>query len=269
MCQSKLKGGDRCDSPSAKIAKLTKYGLTKGAAVRTGDGINVRSTLDAQWNTWEPVLTDDEKTHLFDYSNQDYEHINGVIRDPEYAIDLKKYNPEAYKKALSQTVELDRILASCPPAEKPRTLYRSIRPPGDPKDAAAWAKETFVPGQQVTFESFSSMTANPNALIPMLHQAPVFSRMFSPTEEEKALTPNDQPSNTVFEVVTRKGAPVHTLSHMPQEAEILAPRNMTMTVLSVREDVVYESQQHILRENETTPLQQRTVRVIQLVDVDL
>lgn len=203
-------------------------------------------------------LSAEQRSVLFDYTNQSYTDLNESLRRGA------PLTPSNQRMVQHLDSLFDKATHS-----KPRLLLRSIRPPEDHSSVDRWVDETFPVGRTVKFTAYGSTTVSKTSLVAMLRQRPKTPERFTWTtkEEWEAETDAAVARNVVLELVTKEGVSVSTISHMPQETEVLLPRGQSYAVHSVDKHT-YTSAEDILT-GEQREERHYPVTRIRLVDTSL
>lgn len=257
MCQSKADGGKRCPSSSAGAQKnrriiAARFPSTAEPLMTDGLAGLIESHVQRSKELMS-LLDESQQRAILEYTDQDYTEINQYLLDPKAA--KSECDDEQIAKIKQQIETLDEAFLQIPASEEPRVLYRYFTPPVHHNDAEQWVEDRFVPGETVTFPTYLSTSAVPDAVMPVLrHSMPA-----------DLADLDESASNTVFQIYTRKGLPVSSLAHMPQEQEELLPRNMEFKVLGIKKGVEFKSTTNLLG-TFPTPEQVKTARVVYLLD---
>lgn len=246
MCQSKADGGRRCPSSDYTVAKARKQFAAPNSAI-TGDQHDVDSYSRLS-NDYLSLLSDEEKSAVTDYVNQEYQTVNEQLWAGEETHPILPHLDAALEKG--EAVRL-------------ATYRKPAFPQGLTKDEEKELVEHYTTvGNVIDIKGYASTSVNSNAMIPLLN-SPVRPNQWTTDEW---IEQNDKThKNVVFQIVSDKGRPVSTVSHMPQESEYLLPRNTKWKVVRVVKDVEFHTDKN-LATGESGWQDNRKATVVQLVE---
>lgn len=205
-----------------------------------------RATYDQLSRDYVYSLTLDEREAVEAYVNQDYEDINREL-----------WNGGSHKLVST----LDSALAKAPRMK--RSLFRKPVMRGT-KEEIMDTVNSWEPGMVMSFPGYSSTSEDTSVMIPLLVQKPVKNMFVTEEDLEEMDTTHN---NVVFEMISDRGAPVSSLSHMSHEREWLLPRGGKYRVETVERDAVVSSDVDILTGERTDDVKTRVATVVRLVEV--
>lgn len=198
------------------------------------------------------------KEALIRYTDQDYDDLNKALRAGTPLSTSQKQFVES----------LDTAIAEGSRTPQKKSLLRSIKAPlgENPSD---WVRKTFPIGETVHFAGYGSTTPSVCSVVAMLGAEPQHKSMFVSQDMFEEMKKEVTANNIVLEMHTESGISVSSISHMPQEAEVLLPRGQNYFVSEI-DTVVYESDEDILARPGYThePNKYPAIRV-RLIDVGL
>lgn len=242
-------GGEDAHYPTSSAAR-TAYELRAPFSYRLPrEGFNPDTLRIYREDSskWLSTLTDGEREAVEFYARIGYSEVNGKLWRGE----LHELTPQ-----------LDSALEKSPPA--PRELYRKPVV-GESKEEVAATLDQWKKAGRVTLRGFTSTSAHPEGLNPLLVSPPTPS----PWVSEEDLPDLDDTHRNVIMVLrgVSRGAPVGMAGSHSQEMEFLLPRNQSFEVKSV-EETTYCSDRDILT-GEQRGLQEKPATVVILDYLDL
>lgn len=265
--QREVRAASRSGSGSTSRTVSTLSARVAEIAARIDDGpvLSHAALLEAEGERSSRLveqLSAEQRKALFDYTNQEYSHLNYTLRRGD----------ELDEGQRDLVEHLDTVFAQFGSGGSvPRRLYRSISPPDSAlPDTRAWVAQQFPVGKVVRSGAYVSTTVSETSLVAMLRERPPTPENFlwGTREEWETDVEASVARNVVLEVVSRDGLSVSSLSHMPQELEVLLPRSGSFYVASV-DETVYENDVHILDGTELGDTKRYPAVRVRLVDVDL
>ncbi|WP_406011594.1 ADP-ribosyltransferase (plasmid) [Streptomyces sp. NBC_00637] len=199
-----------------------------------------RATLDSEeaaklWpesQSWAGNLSNPQKNWFTKYTNTAYKSINQHLYEGKTVEE-----PAAGLKVKMKTVtkHLDAGIEAAGVSETPHRVYRGFTPPTEVRknnQVSSWVRENFVVGGRYRDDSYMSVSHCPSI-------ASGFSRRNWSDYSSGKYESGQADHGVVFEAVTRRGAPLASVSRFNNfERERLMPRNTDWVVVGVHEDVV-------------------------------
>lgn len=237
--------------------------LTESAKTYPSHDEAVIACQQMSFTNMTEVSGKDQQT-LYDYTNQSYSGLNRCLRQGRELNSEQKEHVEV----------LDRLIANpASPLQEPTLLTRSIKPPtmySEELRTEEWVDKHFAVGTVVEFNSYSSTSLSQSAAFKMLRRNLQEPREYGKLpwelksrEEWKEANRRETEGNILLEMVTKDGLAVSSLSHMPQETEILLGRDKNFLITSIDKHL-YTGEPDNSGHRETY-----TAVRIKMVDVDL
>lgn len=218
--------------PQVNLASLRDYGFADPSTPRLDPDDAIMNDEATQFELWQYALSNEQLEGLQDYTANDYDIVNGALKRGVF-----DELPDDYQQLVHR---MDEAFAMAPTVDEPRMLYRGVRVPDtwDPASIGANLAEAYPPGTSLTFGAYLSTSLRPSV-------ATSFSR---------------GPGLVVFEMRSRSGINVQSLSDLPEEREVLLGRGSQWRVV----DVTQEGTAAI--ENEDGEQAQASVVIVHLIE---
>lgn len=226
--------------------------VTKGLSIPkkiSGDDKDY-SSYDIESEQFVDSLNPPAKRFIEDYVNQEYENVNRSLWNDEEVEGIAEAN-----KALSKRSEIKSLW------RKPATHHQGL---GNVKV-----------GDTIDLKGFTSTSVNPNVMLPLMvteadkYASEVPSDEWETEESSYCIKVPDEymkkEPNVVFQFITDMGKPVSSLSHMPQEKEVLLPSGTQWKVVAIKKERDFSSSKRLSDDSEWATRSRRAV-VYQLME---
>lgn len=227
------------------------YGFPPSNRVRQSDPHTLQK-YEAECDDFARRATPDEANAMDLMTANEYAAINRAMHKGHSVDDLpdlmrKDPNSGLTERSIQVARDVESLIRKAPLAATPRTVYRGVRAPRGMTKAELfqWAKDEFGLGKPKEFGGIQHTTVDPK----------VATRF----------TESNNRVGVVFEVHTRKGAPVGKMSSRElSEGEYLLPAKERLVPIGISEKVKFESS---WRDQNGKPRTTEEV-VVHMVDID-